>query len=358
MECAVSPLQGNVDFIRQFNIKTTKLRVPLNGSIDLTSRCNLGCIHCYVGPQKGDGSHEMDTGRWFSLIDEMADAGCLYLLVTGGEPMLRGDFADIYLYIRKKGILPTVFTNGTLITGDILRLFREYPPESVEISIYGATAGTYETITGVRGSFDKCMTGISGLLGNRTEVRLKTILMTLNRHEFYDMENLARSWGLRFRFDACIFPRLSGDRSPLELRVTPGEAVEKEFSDSERVRSWTEYSARFSGVLQPETLYMCGAGVTSFHVDACGNLKPCLLTTGLTYDLKQGDFMAGWTDIMPRLHEKRPGPAFPCSRCERWAFCSFCPAFFGLENLKEDVCSEYICAMGAQRFKTICYNKK
>jgi len=53
------------------------------------------------------------------ILDEVADAGCLWLLITGGEPLLRPDFRDIYMYAKRKGFLITLFTNGTLLDADI-----------------------------------------------------------------------------------------------------------------------------------------------------------------------------------------------------------------------------------------------
>lgn len=358
MECHCTSAPDNAEYMRRFNRKTALLRVPLTGSVDLTARCNLRCVHCYLGPQLADGPQELETDLWLSIIDEVAEAGCLYLLITGGEPFLRRDFADIYRHVRRKGIIPTVFTNGTLVSSEILGLFREYPPHTVEISLYGATAETYEGITGVRGSFAACMDGIRRLIDNGTAVKLKTILMTLNSHEFYDIENTAKVLGTKFRFDPCIFPRLNGDRSPLELRVPAGEAIEKELSDPERVKSWAAYAERYAGGSNPDSLYTCGAGVTSFHVDSAGQLKPCLMTKDPVHDLRRGGFLDGWNRVIPKIREKRPGPGYPCGRCEQWTFCSFCPAFFGLENHQEDVCSEYVCSMGELRFSRIYSNNR
>ena len=93
--------------------------------------------------------------------------------------------------------LVTVFTNGTMVTDEIIEAFTELPPFEVEISLYGATAGTYESVTRVPGSYEKCLRGIRGLLDNGIRVNLKTMLMTVNRHEFAAMENIAKDFGVR-----------------------------------------------------------------------------------------------------------------------------------------------------------------
>jgi radical SAM protein with 4Fe4S-binding SPASM domain len=354
MECAETGFPSSVEFIRTFNRKSAELRIPISGSIDLTRRCNLSCIHCYAGGSSiGTTQREMETGKILSVIDEICEAGCLYLLITGGEPLLRKDFPEIYRYAKGKGLLITVFTNGTLITDEIIDLLKELPPRVVEISLYGATAATYEKITGVEGSYERCMHGISHLLSGKIHVSLKTILMTANSHEFFDIENIAKELGVKFRFDAEIFPRLDGDKSPLNLRVPALDAAEKEFSDNERLMRWEKYFERTNGQSLPDTLYNCGAGVTSFHIDPYGNLQPCLMVTNIRYNLLTGSFMSGWNNVISSIINKGPGKAIDCNRCEKRHLCSFCPAFFELENGSGDLPSEYICSMGNHRFQRV-----
>ena len=124
MECAETIYADNMQYLRDFTARSARLRVPLSGSLDLTHHCNLRCLHCYIGDHSGDMLvTEMDTGRILSLLDEMCDAGCLYLLLTGGEPLLREDFPEIHRYAKEKGFLITVFTNGTLISDKIVKLW-------------------------------------------------------------------------------------------------------------------------------------------------------------------------------------------------------------------------------------------
>ncbi len=344
---------SNRKFIEEFNRKAAELRIPLSGSIDLTHRCNLRCIHCYLkGQRKHSTREEMDADKIRFLLDEVTEAGCLHFLLTGGEPLLRRDFPEIYSHAKKNGLIVTVFTNGTLITDTVLHLFEELPPRIVEISLYGATARTYEKITGIEGSFDKCLNGIKRLLDHNIKVGLKTILMSVNSHEFFDIENIAKGFGVKFRFDAAIFPGADGDKFPMTLRVSPADAVEKEFSDSDRLSNWEEYFERSRRQSPSDKLYNCGAGVTGFHIDPYGNLQPCLMTTRIKYDLLNGSFLEGWCGTIADLLHKKAGDLY-CSRCEKRHLCGFCPAFSEMENGKEDVRSEYLCSIGNHRYRFI-----
>jgi len=335
-------------YLAALNRRIREELVPVSGTFELTRRCNLRCVHCYTGPVAAHASSraELGTSRTCSIIDQMAGAGCLFLVLTGGEPLLRRDFAEIYRHAKEKGIIVTVFTNGTLVDGDTAALFKDLPPRHVEISIYGSTAETYERVTGITDSFEKCLKGIELLLEHGVPVKLKTVLMTLNRHEYSDMEKMARAYGVKFRMDAAIFPRENGDRTPLDLRVSPEEAVEKELANEDRVCKWKKYLERNKPRTVPGRLYNCGAGTTNFHVDAHGVLHPCLMTTDIRCDLSTRNFSEGWWDIVRRVSEEKVSLDFACNHCDKRRLCGFCPSFFKRETGRGGAKSDYLCAVG------------
>ncbi len=354
MQCTERKWPGPDEYLEQFITMARQRRIPLSGSLEITSRCNLKCAHCYLGPHGEEADRtEMSTGRILGLIDEITNSGCLHFLITGGEPLLHDDFPRIYRYAKERGLLVTVFSNGTLVTDRVVGLFRELPPYEVEITLYGATAPTYERITGVRGSYEKCMRGIRLLVDNKIRLGLKTILMTLNRHELSEMENIAKGFGSRFRFDAAICPGFGGDQTPLDLRVSPEEVVDREFADDERARQWRQFYYVSKEHVLIDELYGCGAGITGFHIDSTGSLRPCLMVHDIGYDLSEIGFFEAWKDLIARLKEKKAGPDFPCRGCAKINLCGYCPAFFRLENGAEDVHSEYICRLGDLRYQRI-----
>ena len=199
----------NSEWIDRFNHTVVAERVPVSGMLELTRRCNLKCVHCYLGEGEDRiGENEMSTEQVVDVIDQITEAGCLYLSLTGGDPMMRGDFPEVYRHARENGLLVTVMCDGVLVTTKIIDLFREMPPSAVEVSLYGATAATYENITRVPGSFARCVRGIRRLVDAGIKVRIKTVLMSLNSHEAEDMRQLAQDFGLELRMDAAIFPCL------------------------------------------------------------------------------------------------------------------------------------------------------
>jgi len=357
MECQHVEELSNEEFLRQFQRKAMQQRIPLSGMIALTHRCNLHCIHCYLGEERNCHPHngqEVETSKWHALIDEVTDAGSLALTISGGEPLLRQDFAEIYRHAKTNGLLVTVFTNGTLISNSLLSLFQDLPPRNIDISVYGATAETYAKITGVKDAYTRCWQGIEALVTHGIPVSLKTILMTLNQHEFDAIEELAQKHGVPFRFNAEIIPCFNDDRRPIELRIPPKDIIEKELSSQKRVDSWTKFMEKRLGMRWcKETLYRCGSGMTGFAIDPYGYLYPCLMARHIRYDLLTGSFLEGWRTMLPQIQLKKAPERFPCRQCEAFVVCGYCPPTSAWETGKEEIPAEYRCQLNKLRFTTL-----
>ena len=108
---------------------------PYLVSWNLTGRCNLACPHCYIDAQsEADG--ELTLAKVRSIIDEIASLNNrLMLILSGGEPMLRGDIFDIVEYAAKSGLITVMGSNGTLLTGERLMLLKEAGLKGIGISI-------------------------------------------------------------------------------------------------------------------------------------------------------------------------------------------------------------------------------
>jgi len=330
-------------------------RVPLNGSIAMTHRCHLRCVHCYLGcerqalPARG----ELDAAFWSSVIDQVAEAGCLNLLITGGEPLLRPDFARVYRQARERGILVTVFTNATLVDEPIVRLFEELPPEEVEVTLYGASEEVYERVTGVKGSYRRCLAAIDRLLDRGLAVGLKSVILTDNEHEMSALRKMAADRGLDFRVDGALFPCRDGDRRPLDHRVSPERAVAVEMEDQDLREKTAEYYERTRGAAPSARLFDCMAGLTSFHVDPEGTLLPCLMVSTHGFDLRQGSFREGWEGVIPRFREQEIRPGYHCHECEMRFLCGACPAQAGMESGSPHRKAEYMCRLGEARLDAL-----
>jgi radical SAM protein with 4Fe4S-binding SPASM domain len=330
--------------------------VPVAGGVELTRRCNLRCVHCYLGDEREAppaGREELDAAAWPGVIDGLAAAGCLELVFTGGEPLLRPDFAAVYERARRAGISVTLFTNATLVDDPVVALLRRLPPAAIEVSIYGATAATHDRVTGVPGSFAAARAGIARLAGCGAPLTVKSVLMTLNLDEFDAMAGIAAAHGARWRFDAAIFPRLDGDRSPLALRVPPGDAARLDIGDARRAGEWRSCYEAGRDLPPSRLLYTCGAGTTNFHVDPYGALLPCVMSRRPAADLRARGFAAAWRDVVAAVAALEAPAGYPCNDCDRRNICGLCPPFFELEAGDAGLPSAYLCALGDRRRELI-----
>lgn len=344
MNCDVQAMTR--EWTDAFRARATRTRTPIAATLELTRRCNLRCIHCYLGDQAEQHrlrDQELGTEAVKAALSEWVEAGCLYLTITGGEPLLRPDFADIYRHARELGLVVTVFSNGTLVADGIVALFRELPPRKVEISLYGATAETHDAITSVPGSYAHAWTGIRRLQAGGIRVVLKTILMTANRYELEAMERQATEIGADFRHDAAIFPCLhGGSRAPLALRVPPEEAVRADLATPKRRAMWREKIEQTAVHPASDRLYACAAGQTHFHADPFGGLSPCVLADNYRRDATGRAFKEVWSgdlaEIRSRQHSQVGGSLFG----ELRGACAHCPAFNRLETGDEERESDYM----------------
>ncbi len=332
--------------------------LPINGTLEITARCNLRCAHCYLPMahrqgERGGGTTatteglaqeipslaEAASGRLplcsaeaCRLLDEVADEGCLWLLITGGEPLIRPDFLEIYDYAKRKGFLITLFTNATLVTERIADYLAEYPPFSVEVSLYGATATTYETVTGVTSSYERCLRGIDLLVSRHIPLRLKTMVLRANVHELGLMEEFASRRGLSFRWDHQVHPQLDGCLDPVRVRLTPEEMVAVDLAFPRRVEGWRDLIERTRDLRIEGRVFNCGAGFGSFHIDAFGYLQPCGFVRRYSYDLRQGSFHDGYHRFFPDVRSLRLETTTLCASCSPVNVCGICPAWQDMEG--------------------------
>jgi len=350
-------IQRYVDWSKGLHERTVAQRVPMNGSIEVTRRCNLKCAHCYNNLPLGDQEarrSELTYEEHCRILDEITQAGCLWLLHTGGEIFARKDILDIYTYAKQKGLLITLFTNGTLITSKIADYLVQWRPFSIEITLYGRTKKTYEQVTGIPGSYDRCMRGIRLLMERGLPLQLKTMALTLNKHEIWDMKRFVEEdLGLEFKFDAMINCRIDCSQGPLALRLPPGEVVALDLQDPKRVAEWKRFADQFNGPVNSaehvDELYDCGGGINSFAVDPSGMLSTCELSRGDTYDLRKGRFQEGWENFLLKVRQKKITRQTRCAACEIKAMCGMCPANGELESGDAEQPVDFLCQVAHLR---------
>jgi len=305
-------------------------RAPVEVSIEVTHRCPLECLHCYNNLPMADveaRSSEMTLAEHCRLLDELRDAGCLWVLYTGGEIFARKDFPDIYKEAKKRGFLVTLFTNGTLITPAVADMLAEWRPFAIEITLYGATQETYEALTQIPGSFERCMRGIRLLQERNLPLKLKTVPTSVNRHEVYEMKRLAEEeFGVEFKFDPLVNPRIDCSASPLGVRLSPEEVVALDYHDPKRRAEYGRLAAHdlaegAGAERDTDHVYSCGGGISACAVDPTGKMSICVISHQDTYDWRSGSFQDSCGRRAPRSgHGKHAATAAgfsPFAACVR-----------------------------------------
>ncbi len=328
-------------------------------SIELTERCNNACQHCYINLPEHDAAaraRELTTLEWKAILQQAADLGVLTVLITGGEPLLREDFAELYLFTRRLGMQVMLYTNARLITPELADLFARIPPrEKIEITVYGMRPASYDAVACAPGAFAQFQRGVALLRERGVPFVLKTALLPDNRADLPLLEQWAAEnpwmddppgraifFDLRGRRDSAARNRLIE-----RLRVTPAEALRVLTAQPDKYRqSMCEFCSRFMGA-SGDDLFNCGAG-NDLTIDAYGICQPCMLLRDprLCYDLRQGTLRDALGNFFPRLRQmKADDPAYleRCAVCFLKGLCEQCPAKSWAEHGTLDTPVEYLC---------------
>ena len=336
-----------------------KSNFPLEGQLELTYRCQYDCVHCYC-KKSADKKKELSFSAWKKILDEIHEAGCFWLCLTGGDPLFRPDFLEIYSYAKHRGFLVTILTNGYGLNKEILNHFGKSPPYSLEITVNGITQRTYEGITRKEGSFSRVMENIHKLKRLNLTFYIKTNCLKQNIHEVVKVKQWvdefmgkSKTIGYHFGFDPLIFPSLEGDLYPCAYRLTPEEILKIYRQDPDLSREYDDsLLCEFPGLERPpEYLYHCSSWKKQFSINPSGRLKFCLFTDKFSADLRTTSFREGFYKIFPRLLKEKFKTSSKCKTCSLRPICNWCPAKAYLETGSEEEPVPYYCRLTEQTLR-------
>jgi len=345
-------------------------RLPLEGSIDLTYRCNNTCRHCWLWEADTPevAARELTLEEIRGIVDQARALGCRRWSISGGEPMLRSDFPEIFDYITTKAVGYILNTNGTLITPQIAQLLRR--KGSKMIAVYGATAEVHDHVTRAPGSFDALMEGFARLKEAGAGFTVQLIPMRANWREWAAMEELAKSLSKHWRVGApwLYLSACGGEARNAEIaaqRLDPADAVALDEPDlsGEEPEAALEPAAgerhggaagdAGAGAGDDRLFARCIAGRRDFHVDPYGGMSWCCFVKDpeLRCDLRKGSVHEGWEVFIPALADKVRGGAEyleGCAVCELRADCRWCDVYGYLEHGRHGAKVEYLCEVARE----------
>jgi radical SAM protein with 4Fe4S-binding SPASM domain len=333
--------------------------------LEATARCNNDCRHCYVNLPAGNTrakARELSVAAVDRIAGQAAELGALWVLLTGGEPLLRDDFEALYLVLKRRGFLVSLFSNACLVTDRHIGLFKEHPPRDIEVSVYGASEEVYERVTRVKGSYRAFRRGLDRLMEAGLKVRLKAMALRSNLDGLDDIVRFGRERsGADFRFDP--FLHLRTDRDPgrdAEIRaerLTPEEVTALERADRARFEALDEFCRRYGVGTAPPVeprLFRCGAAATHFAVGYDGTLRACdsLRRPEFEADLLKEPLAQALSRIRERIRtavSNRPEFLTGCAACPVLALCYWCPARGDLETGAMDQPVPVFCSLAHSR---------
>ncbi len=302
--------------------------VPYAVQIELTSKCNLRCRHCFM--VRDDGV-ELSSEEVMDIIDQLVDMGTFYLAFTGGEIFTREDLFDIARYAKRKGFFLTFMTNGTLITPEQMEEIKKLKPIKFEISLHGATPETHDHITRVEGSFERTVAAIKGLVEQGIEVTVKTSLMNLNIRESGEIKSLCKQLGVSHRMNPGIAPMKNGSLEPLQYDLSFGEMETYLSAEDLDLSYLTEKREK-----DPLHRFSCKAGKAACSISPTGIVCPCVMMPISVGNLREKSFKEIWqiepSSELERLRNLTTEDLPICSTCDLAQFCVRCPGVVYLET--------------------------
>ncbi len=335
--------------------KGRRLGLPIGGTFELTARCNFNCPMCYVHLNRCRADQELTARQWIDLAREARDRGMVFALLTGGEPFVRRDFFEIYGAMKKMGILVSINSNGSLLSGEIRRRLLEDPPFRVNISLYGGCRETYRQMCG-QDAFDQVVDNIRALKEAGVDVRLNLSITPYNRQDVAKIMTIAQELGVHVKGSSYMYPPIRvngvfGTGNRLSAREAAQCAVEwdllrftpEEFElRAQAIHSLTAVEPPDCPV-ETDVGVRCRAGSSSFWMTWDGKMTPCgMMTTPVAYPLETG-FQAAWEQLLQQTRQLRTPSK--CVSCPKKDVCSVCASVCLTETGSFDGVPEYMCRM-------------
>lgn len=323
-----------------------------SATLELLDFCNFSCSYCYVKESYRSVIPKADALR---ILQELKDEGCIWLLLTGGEPFLHPNFSEIYLYAYRLGFRISVFTNGSLLSEQLCDLFQKYPPEVLEITLYGYNRETYDNFVSTPGAFERFDRNIDMLCKYDIKPVLKFTLTTANVGFVDKLKNYCYKKKLKYRYDDLVIPRIDNHNNDnLHLRLCPQVAHQNMMKDGRYIRSLAEKTLAENTKKTDNRLYTCSAGKNSVVIDARLRMYVCILERRFWFDLRSN--AAKIKDGQKYLLSKMTGyleKGDSCFECKYKPFCRYCPARFAVETGDERTPPRWYCEYGQIMYNTL-----
>ena len=337
--------------------KGRRLGLPIAGNFELTARCNFNCPMCYVhqsAEQVEAMGGELTAQQWLDIAAAAQKKGLIFALLTGGEPLVRKDFFEIYDGMKKMGILISVNSNGSMLQGEILERFLQDPPFRFNISLYGGSNETYRNMCGIP-AYDRVKENIRALRKAGVDVSLNLSITPYNYRDLESIYSDAVELDVNVKASSYMYPpvRLEDGSYGCGNRLSATEAAacsvkwdalrftEEEFALRAQNMQKLVDDLKEGCPVEADEGVRCRAGSSSFWITWQGKMMPCGMLTTPVADLRQQSFDDAWDYIRSETAKIRMPSA--CGSCEYKDVCGVCAAVCFTETGHFDQVPTYIC---------------
>ena len=334
-------------FWSDFSKQAAENRIPIHGHFELTPRCNFNCKMCYIHLETQQMSrNEIPLSDWIYIIDEAIDAGMVFASLSGGECFTVPYFDELYLYLKKRGILVFILTNGYLLE-EKLSLFVNHPPAHIQVSVYGWDDESYENVTGKK-AYSKV---IDGIIAAKKFGLSISVAITASRYlpNIYNIVKYFYELNIGATVNKWLMPPYESTGRYFEnINLSPNEQVniETELLKATNQPLGSPYKEPLPPTGSQNSIHCygltCSAGRTDFCINWKGEMSPCVsLPTPTGYPLKEKFVQAWYKTVLFADNFELP---IECPECKYKSICKRCPAFHLLSGKKghcnTDACDE------------------
>ena len=332
--------------------------IPINGTFELTARCNFNCPMCYVhlsAEEQQRRGRELTGEEWLDIAEQAKKAGTVFLLLTGGEPTVHRDFVKIYERLSEMGFYTSMNSNGRLLEGDLLDLFKRKPPQRLNITLYAIDNEGYRKQCGVP-AYDEVVRNIRALREVGIYVRVNLTITPANQEEMAELVAKGKELGAVIMGTTYLWPQIRVDESAVGKAFRPsaeeaGRAMV--IYDSLRLPH-EEYIARGKQLLAgiPQRMpseedcalgmpMLCHAGRATYWVDWQGNMTACAMMPVPATNVLQAGFDKAWQTLHNEITQIRLPTE--CAACEHRRICNPCAAKCYTETGNFHTKPDYVC---------------
>lgn len=237
--------------------------------LNLTSRCNLTCIHCYQESTPNLSEDKLTSDDWRLVIEQAASIGCRQLQFIGGEPLIFSQIFELAAYARQLGYESLeIFTNGTLLNPGRIQAIKDLGIK-VAISLYSHIPEIHDAVTTMRGSYEKTVRAMELLRKANIQTRVGVVVVKVNQPTIDDTLKMIKDFGFDGWDSVDIVRPLGRGR---DIQILPDEIYVRKFGMMTKPIFVTDpISFDRNRLCNP-----CWAG--KLAIDPSGKIFPCIAT--------------------------------------------------------------------------------